>query len=136
MLLYILPTINLHFTSFLKAIDRHFSSLFPRGLNFFPGELDFSAINRFLGGLPEARKPGFFPVLLYRMSSFSCAPSCAINNYCIRAMLDHGELSNLVKMLDDRKVCHHLHFMFGNISIMAVLPYSARHICFALHTPY
>ena len=60
MLLYILPTINLHFTSLLKAIDRHFSSLFPRGLNFFAGELDFSAINRFLGGLSEARRTGVF----------------------------------------------------------------------------
>ena len=45
MLFYILSTINLHLTSFFKAIDRHFSSLFPQGLNLFPGELDFSAMH-------------------------------------------------------------------------------------------
>ena len=64
MLLYILSTINLHFKSFLKAIDHHFSSLFPRGLNFFPGELNFSR-NKSIFRWPPGRlqEAGFFPSL-------------------------------------------------------------------------
>ena len=44
----------------LTVISPEFSLQNPRGLNFFPGKLDFSVINRFLGGLLEARRLGLF----------------------------------------------------------------------------